>query len=259
MKIISFYTTGENSSYQAEAELMVESLEALGLDYHMAEIPDQGGWQKNTAFKAAFIHSKRKELRGPLLWIDADAYVHSDPTAYFTKMEKDGFDFGAHFFMGPAKGHRFHEVREEGWRLLSGTTWWGDTPKALQLASAWAQMNRTLAKEGILGGGGQKNLWYLMTCMEKLGLKVKKMPGRYTFVFDKPFAYPHLFRPPRGSGRPICQLCNLGEQHKIHDCKEDEPRIIEHSIASRDHRDPTKTRKDPSRGKRIRELRKGGA
>lgn len=253
MRVISFYTTGGDSSYEADAELLRESLDAIGVDYIVEAVPDMGGWCPNTAHKAAFIHEKREWLRGPLLWIDADAYVHADFRPYFDGLARDNYDFGAHFFQGPAKGHRTHQIRETGWRLLSGTTWWNDTPRAHKLARVWLALNQTLKAHGVPEGGGQKNLWYAVMCLQKQDLSVARLPGRYCYVFDKPHSYPHKFRLAPGSNR--CDLCDQPLAHAIH-TDEDEPRIIEHTIASRDHRATRQHTKE--RARRIEDFREGG-
>lgn len=81
----------------------------------------------------------------------------------------------------------------------------GDTHGCYGLLEAWVALNGLLSERGIVEGGGQKNLWYLLTCMKDL--RVAQLPGRYCYVHDKPWAYP-----------------------------EGEPKIIEHLIASRQHR-----------------------
>jgi hypothetical protein len=228
VNVVSFYTEGGGSSYQLEAKILRDSLDRFGIPHDIRAVQAWGDWYDHTAHKADFIAEMRRTMTGPLLWIDTDAVVHSDPTAYFEMLAAEYYDFGAHYFSGPAKGYDRTKVRGEGWRLLSGTTFWGDTPKAHQLADAWVALNRTLRGVGIRQGGGQKNLWYLTTCMAKEGLRVARLPGRYCYVFDKAWAYP-----------------------------EDEPRVIEHTIASRDHR--AIRRETRERKARIEELQRSAA
>jgi hypothetical protein len=207
MKVISFYTKGGGSSYEREAQILIESLDRFGIPHEIEALQAWGDWYDHTAHKAEFIREKRDRLRGPLLWIDTDAVVHEDIRSYFEELGDFGVDFGAHYFRGPGKGHDRTQVRAEGWRLLSGTTFWGDTDKAMSLLRTWCGLNKRLQSEGCRQGGGQKNLWYLTTVMKKEGLKIARLPGSYCWVFDKPWAY-----------------------------AKDERPIIEHTIASRDHR-----------------------
>lgn len=235
MLVIAFYSIG--TSYEDEALLLGSSLSSAGMDYRLQGFHDRGGWFANTAFKAEYIRDTRNDFPGPLLYVDADAFVHENCDKFFVGLAVEGYDFGAHWFAGPAGGHNHRNVcpcvrgepcdREH--RLLSGTLFFGDTAGARRLLEAWCALNATMRERGLVQGGGQKNLWYLTTCMKDL--KVARLPGRYCYVFDKKWAYPG-----------------------------DEPRIIEHTIGSRDHRPhdngKPKTTKDRARAQRIHELKR---
>jgi len=203
MRVIAFYTRG--TGYEQEASLLAASLDRVGMSYTITDVEDLGGWYAATRYKAFFVRDQRESLRGPLLYLDVDAFVHGNCEAYFDGLAEAGYDFGAHWFRGPAKGHNRSKVRDEGWWMLSGTLFLGDTSACKNLLQTWCDLNTLLSERGVEEGGGQKNLWYLTTCM--LDLKIARLPGRYTYVFDKPWAY---------------------------DPKE--PKIIEHTIGSRDHR-----------------------
>jgi len=224
MLTVAYYSTG--NTYEFEADLLRCSLDRYGMAHNIVPIPDGGDWYANTAHKARFLYEQRMDHRGPLLYIDVDAFVHENVDAYFERLGRQGYDFGAHWFRGPAKGYDWSKMRSEGWWMLSGTLFFGDTQGARDLLALWCRVNRLFRRSGVMEGGGQKNLWYLVTCMT--GLKVMKLPGRYCYVFDKSKAYPP-----------------------------DERRIIEHTIASRDNRDKeTKTQLHPGRGARMEELRR---
>jgi hypothetical protein len=211
--------------------------------------PARSDWYGNTAEKAHIIRDAREVCPGPLLYVDVDAFVHSNCSKYFEQLAAAGADFGAHYFAGPAGGHDRSKVSAfcpgcnapvrlaatscpacgaepispVGWRLLSGTLFFGDTPGARRLCDAWVAKNDQLAAQGIREGGGQKNLWRVVTEMEG-ELKIQKIPGRYCYVGDKPWAYPP-----------------------------NEPMVIEHTIASRENRDGTRV--NAWRRQRIAELR----
>lgn len=220
MKVIAFHT--DNGSYTKEKNLFAASLKRVGMDYIIKAEEDRGDWYANTRLKPRFIQEMREANEGPLLYIDVDAFVHENCAAYFERLATLGADFGAHWFRGPAKGHDRTRVRDEGWWMLSGTLFIGDTDGARRLIDTWCYLNDVLFQQGVREGGGQKNLWYLTTCMEDL--KIRRLPGRYCYVFDKWWAYP-----------------------------EDESVIIEHTIASRDHRDKEHIQTRPRAG-RIQEL-----
>lgn len=231
MIVIAYYTPGFGS-YEAEAELLQRSMERVGVRYQLEPVANGGDWYANTAGKADFIMRKRADLSGPLLYVDVDAVFHEDPSAYFDRLGEQHVDFGAHYFAGPSGGYDKArgcaclrgEACDRPHRLLSGTLFWGDTPGAYRLLAAWKGLNDVLRAYGGPQGGGQKNLWYVTTCLD--GLKVAQLPGRYCRVFDKPWAYGPL-----------------------------EPVVIEHTIASREHRGPSLGKTNNARQQRLEDLR----
>ena len=113
----------------------------------------------------------------------------------------------------------------EGKRLLSGTLWFNNTEAAHKLLSAWLALNawkRTRAND--FTGGGQRNLWEVLHENKVPELRSCNLPGRYCYAFRRP------------------------------ECYGDEPRIIEHLLASRENRGPSKHKIDPVRQGRIAEL-----
>ena len=212
MITFGFYSAG--TPYEAEALLFRASLDRVGTRHVIRPFPSKGDWYANTAHKATLIRDFRNEVSGAFLYCDVDAFVHENYDAYFDELAKRGADFGAHWFAGPAKGHNRADICaclagkpcNRPHRLLSGTLFFGDTAGARTLLDNWVAINDVFRSRGLIAGGGQKNLWYLLTCMEDQ-IKIAKLPGRYCYVFDKPWGYP-----------------------------ENEPRIIEHTIASRDNR-----------------------
>lgn len=232
MIVVAYYTL--DTSYESEAAVLRSSLERVGMKHEIVGIPSMGDWYANTSYKAAFLLDQRTKKRGPILYLDVDAFVHENCEAYFDQLAVDGFDFGAHWFRGPPKGHDSDKVCacihgepcDQLHRFLSGTLFFGDTHQAKRLLSAWIETNQLFRHHGLTQGGGQKNLWFILTCMEKVGLRVKRIPGCYCYVFDKPWAY-----------------------------KPSTKRVIEHTIASRENRDGR--RRNDVRQSRIAELRRG--
>lgn len=219
--VVAFYTDG----YAEDAALLEASLERAGMSYYMSHLLDEGDWDENTAQKPIFISAMRELLDGPILYVDADAFVHENCEAYFDELGERGVDFGAHWFRGPAFGHDRSEVREEGWWMLSGTLLFGDTDAARRLLDAWIERNEEKRAAGDRTGGGQKNLQEIVPEMDS-ETKIERLPGRYCYVFDKPWAYP-----------------------------EDEPRVIEHTIASRENRGESAGKVNAARRERVAELR----
>jgi hypothetical protein len=227
MIVVAYYSLG--TPYEHEARLLQASLERVGMRHRIKGYADAGDWYANTAIKPEAIREARQAVSGPMLYVDVDAFVHAKCDAYFENLGAQGMDFGVHWFAGPAGGHRKNDVcaclagqrcnRQH--RLLSGTLFFGDTEGARHLLDTWIALNATLRERRLVEGGGQKNLWFLTTCIKDL--RIANLPGRYCYVFDKAWAYPH-----------------------------DEPRIIEHTIASRDNR--AQRRQTSPRSNRKRQL-----
>lgn len=215
LTVISFYTI--DTPYEQDADRLMRSLNKHDVQHYVRGVSLGGDWFDATRYKAEFIDECRRDMRGPLLWIDADAYVHA-PLTYFDSLDAD---LGAHYFAGPSWPHADERLPLD--RLLSGTLYFGDTDNAAMLIDAWVSLNRVLDNRGIREGGGQKNLWYLTTCMKDL--RIARLPGEYCYVFDKPWAYPAGCNP-----------------------------IIEHLIASRENRGESVGKTNASRQKRIKEL-----
>lgn len=209
MIVIACYSEG--TPYEAEARLLRASLERVGMPHYLHGFRDRASWYANTAYKADFIRAQRSSRKGPLLYVDVDAFVHEDCAAYFDSLDAD---FGAHWFAGPKGGFNRKDVcrcvkggpcnREH--RLLSGTLYFGDTAGARLLLDGWVSYNRERRRAGYPDGGGQRNLWATWSMLREK-ITTERLPGRYCRVFDKPWAYPA-----------------------------DEPLSIEHTIASRDNR-----------------------
>ena len=204
MRVVGFYT--KDSPYEAEASRLAASLRACEMPYSIRRVDAASDWYEATLRKPFVIRELREDFSGPLLYNDVDAVFHENCESYFDGIDAD---FACHYFQDT--------------RLLSGTMWFADNDNARRLLDAWCAMNTMLKEYGCREGGGQKNLWYVTTCMP--WLKIHRMPGRYCYVFDKSWAYP------------------VGE-----------PRVIEHLIASRENRGESRGRENASRRARIAQL-----
>lgn len=111
---VSFHT---GPGYAEQARALVESLDAHGIEHDVREEDDTGTWVTNCARKPYFIRRMRAAHVGPIVWLDADARVRSQPTW------PDGGDLAY---------HRFRD-RE----LISSVLWFGDTPGAREILELW--------------------------------------------------------------------------------------------------------------------------
>jgi len=118
--IIAFHTPDE--VYRAEAERLKKSLDKLGLDYKFTVVEPESNWVRTTLLKPSWILPVRQEIRGPLLYIDVDAYVHEDPWPHLDGLDGD---------MGAV-------VYSNG-QLNSATLWINDTEGAQLMLSLWLE------------------------------------------------------------------------------------------------------------------------
>ena len=115
--VISFFTS--NTPYEAEADRLRETCVEAGVDHVIDGIPARGSWEWNCAAKAEFCQQMHRQLRRPILWVDADATLERRPGL----LARCPADFGVHKWAG----------RE----FASGTLFFNQTPLAEELLRAW--------------------------------------------------------------------------------------------------------------------------
>jgi hypothetical protein len=219
MKVVAFHTGGP---YREEADRLKKSLLKVGMDnFLIQEIPLNCDWHHAVSMKPIFLNEVRNRYPGGLLYIDVDAVVHENCSEYFDSLEGT-CDFAAHWFQGPSGGY---DRKRNDNHFLSGTMYFADTMEARLLLKAWIVVNKGQQIQGNWKGGGQANLAGLLERRAVSNLRIHKLPGRYCYVFDKSWAYP-----------------------------ENEPRIIEHLIASRENKDQSKGKINDPRRRRISEI-----
>ncbi len=120
-RFVAYFT--EDTPYAHEAELLRESFDALGLSYWIVGIKSLGNWQANTQYKSRFIRDMlAAHPDQPLVYIDVDALVLQRPTLF----ESLDCDVAA--------------AKLGGWELLSGTVYFGGTPKCREIVDRWGAL-----------------------------------------------------------------------------------------------------------------------
>lgn len=160
LTLFGFYTN--DGLYTKQAEILKASAERLNISIDL-RVYDKNQWQKIIAFKPTFIAKMRKELKGKILFIDADAIILEDIRPYFENITED---IGVHYLSN----------RE----LLSGTIFINDTPNAHALINEWEirQMQQPEVWD-------QKILQTLIDDWVALDkISIKKTSERYTYIFD---------------------------------------------------------------------------
>ena len=177
--IVAFHTPDE--IYQAEADRLRRSLDALGLEYVISVVEPETNWVRTTLLKPTWIAPARKKLRGPLLYVDVDAFVHSDPWPYVTDMNAD-----------------MAAVVYKNGQLNSATLWINDTPGAELILSEWAvgAGSRRGADQGDLehtGDNGDQGVLKLVVEAEEQKIdpafSFGRLPPNLATIFDRTDEY----------------------------------------------------------------------
>ena len=160
LKVISFYTSG--TPYEGEADRLRKSCEVVGMAHHIVGRPPWGDWYANTHQKAQVIRELRAELRGPLLWVDADAVMRRNVTNALIPL-LDDYDLGVHYFAGN--------------ELLTGTMLMADNTAVSNMLFKWCHYNATHESD--------VDQVTLAAVIESAGaVRVCRLPPEYCFIFD---------------------------------------------------------------------------
>lgn len=161
LKVIGFYT--DDPLYSSHAKLMQASLQRFGVEPYL-EAVNADEWQKIIAFKPEFIQRACQKFPDePVLYIDADAFVHKDIRVDFADIKDD---IAVHYF--------------EDKELASGTLFINSTPAARSLIDEWVSKMRQTPELW-----DQKVLEDLVKEWEgQEKLSVKKLGPEYTYIFD---------------------------------------------------------------------------
>jgi len=159
--VISFYTV--DTPYAELAKRLQASCEQLGLPNRIEGIPSHGSWEFNCAFKPRFILAKWRELKTPILWVDADAVVRRFPA----------------LLAGVDADFAIHKV--ERWQFASGTVFFNQTENALRLLEDWVR--HCDAKPGLWDQEHLDAAWEEVA--DRFPLKTLWLPQSYTRIFDR--------------------------------------------------------------------------
>ena len=157
--IVAYYTPGH---YEAEAARFKASLDQFALPYELNCLPCRGNWMANSHLRAEYLlEMRQKHPRGPLLSLDVDCVIHSDPRPHLTGI---GTDIAVHYF---------RDIEP-----LPGTLLIGTTDHARQLLYNWREINNQRPERS-----DRSNFAEALKRFE--GLKIKKLPPEICFIFDR--------------------------------------------------------------------------
>jgi|Laugresu1bdmlbsd_1035121.scaffolds.fasta_scaffold04034_6 hypothetical protein len=126
-EILSGYTL--NTPYENEIKFLIESLKKFNFSCdHIVPYKNQGTWEKNCQYKAIIIKEKLKELKKPVVWLDADAVIVKNPILFENIKE----DMASCQWYGG---------------LISGTLYFKNNEKINEVINEWIELNEQNPKE----------------------------------------------------------------------------------------------------------------
>lgn len=168
MIIIGYYTT--DSVYQDSYELLEKSLERVGHRFDYKAIPPSD-WKSVTDLKPRVVLEKLQQYREPVLYLDADAFVHENLDKYF---EDKNCDIAVNYL-------KKKNGEEE---LLSGTVYFDYNDKVLQLVQLWIKVGFDNPELN-----DQQSLQKAVSDYEG-ELSVFRLSSAFTYIFD--WQYPDV-------------------------------------------------------------------
>jgi|TARA_Y100000310_G_C20418275_1_gene685401 hypothetical protein len=156
-QIVSCYT--EDTPYEQEALALIETMDkfCLNTDF-ILPFKSKGTWEKNCAHKAEFILESLQSQDKNIVWLDSDARILQYPQLFHSIKE----DFGVFF--------------RRGKELLSGTMYWRNNDKVLDLLSKWVTKCHKLPTEW-----DQRVLQMLLKENED-AITLKRLPPTYCTI-----------------------------------------------------------------------------
>lgn len=126
-KLISFYSEPEGNStyYTKHAERFESECKKYNLDYHIKELRGKGDYFKNCRMKAGFIHACMDKFKMPLLWLDIDTYIKSQPNID----NLSALDFGA-----------VKSSKNSPYEILAHCLFFNNTSTSLALLKDWKNL-----------------------------------------------------------------------------------------------------------------------
>ena len=168
--VVSYYT--ENTSYEIEANKLIESLKKFNVEHDVVPVPNLGSWQKNTTFKATFLKQMlEKHQHKAIIWMDADSEMVEKPILF----DYIDCDVAVYFRTHWPWKHSF----EDGIELLSGTMYIRNNDCAKKLLDMWIEQNQITARRI-----EQRNLQAVLHSWRLFGGTLGLLPQSYCKIFD---------------------------------------------------------------------------
>lgn len=155
LNIVTFYT----KRYQPFAKGWCASIQARG-HCAIAEKITAESWRRAVAMKPSFILRMIDKTGGPVIWLDVDGKMKSQPVLL-------------------ERAHESYDVAGWVWKepehMLTGTLWFNDSQGAREVLRGWAELEATATERG----SGQPNLWKTIL---RLNPRLLRLPQAYTQI-----------------------------------------------------------------------------
>lgn len=174
--VVAFHTSDE--FYTQEAERCRTRLQQLGLRYDFTTVTRNGSWVENCALKPEYLLDVRKRIRGPLLYVDVDAFVHKDPWPYLSLYDGDMAAY----------------IHSDG-TLCSGSILLNDTEAVVAILNEWVARQKKAPQTY-----DQEVLQEIIEEDEAIDgeeYRFQRLPPNFVFISDR--KYPYLY------GNPIIE------------------------------------------------------
>lgn len=121
-------------------------------------------WRRAVAMKPLFILKMLGQTGGPVIWLDVDGTMQSQPVLLENAHRR--YDVAGWVWNEPPK---FPE------HMLTGTLWFNDSPLARKVLEGWAKRESTATERG----SGQPNLWKTIIRVKP---RLLRLPHAYTKI-----------------------------------------------------------------------------
>ena len=165
MKTVGYYT--KDPLYESCYRLLLRSLEKHGLEYDYEAI-EPSDWQAAISLKPRIIQAMLKKYKEPVLYLDVDAFVHTNYVDFFEGLD---CDLSVYYL------RKKHGAKE----LLSGTLYFNYSDKTLELVERWideVEKNPHLNDQECLA---------IALNLYGSRLKIEPLPLAYIYIFDREY------------------------------------------------------------------------
>ena len=190
--VISYFT--RNTPYEKDAAHLKASCERVGLETSIEGIDSFGKWHEHVCYKPTFIHQKLKELKRPLLWVDADGELVQKPTLFSTldcDLALRRFD---------------HFPTDHPCYLFASTIYLNYNPATLSLTQSWAEgCHQALQETPDLEISDQV---ILQSLLAQSSIRFQPLPPGYAALFEEKLPPAQLFIVQHQASRLYKKLIN---------------------------------------------------